>query len=178
MRAGAALRARTPIADPAARARAIESLAEAIRRQREPGAWCKVGRGSLREHLVEDADAFEPEVLLEVAGWLAAARDTRAAWSAEPTAAERHPRLSELVSALPVLDALGERLSRSLDDDGRVRDEASPELRRLRAAVGDGERRLHQRLERWAAAFGASAYVTRFADRFVALVPAAGFARS
>ncbi|MBI5708931.1 MAG: Smr/MutS family protein, partial [Candidatus Eisenbacteria bacterium] len=63
------------------------------------------------------------------------------------------------------------------EPDGRVSDAASPSLKRARAGVEDGERQLQQKLERWARGFGESAYVTRHADRFVALVPAAGFPR-
>ena len=40
----------------------------------------------------------------------------------------------------------------------------------------DGERRLHGQLERWVNAAGGG-HVTRFGDRFVAVVAAAGFSR-
>src|SRR5204862_7587656 len=61
--------------------------------------------------------------------------------------------------------------------DGAVRDSASPLLRKARAELREGERSLERELERWARGFGESSYVTRHADRFVALVPAAGFPR-
>jgi DNA mismatch repair protein MutS2 len=50
-------------------------------------------------------------------------------------------------------------------------------LGRLRRGLEQGERDLEERLARWARGYGAESYVTRHADRFVALVPAAGFSR-
>jgi DNA mismatch repair protein MutS2 len=119
---------------------------------------------------------LDGEALVRVRGWVEAGTDTRAAW-ADPQARERHPRLSALADVLPDLAGLASRLRRALDDDGAVRDEASTELARARRGVRDGERRLHQQLERWAAGFGEGSYVTRHGERFVALVPAAGFSR-
>jgi DNA mismatch repair protein MutS2 len=170
------LRAWEPLGTSARRDREIERLHAALRRQGEPGPWCAVGPGSLGEPL--DPQAREPldgPGLVAVRAWLEAARDTRAAWSEDDR--KRHPRLAELVDELPGLDALRERLDSALDGDGRVRDDASPALAKARRGVHEGERRLHAQLERWAAPFGEGSYVTRFGDRFVALIPAAGFSR-
>jgi DNA mismatch repair protein MutS2 len=89
----------------------------------------------------------------------------------------RFPRLSGLAGELPDLAPLRDRLAATFDADGHVRDGASPALARARRALGDGERTIHRQLERWAAHHGADSYVTRAGDRFVALVPAAGFSR-
>lgn len=176
-RARAALERATPIADAAVRTRELAVLAEALRRTREPGGWCAVGRGSLEEPLARDArEPLDGPGLVEVLGWLDAAHDTRAAWD-DAAVRERFPELARLVDALPPLSALRERLGAALDADGNVRDEASPLLKRARAGVHDGERRLHAQLEKWSSGFGEGSYVTRFGDRFVACVPAAGFAR-
>ncbi len=156
---------------------ATARLAEAIRRQREPGAWAFACPSGLTDVFAgEAADPLDPEAFAVVAEWIGAGARTRAAW-AEPALAGRFPRLAELVRSLPALDALGERIAATLDADGRVRDSASSALARARRGVQDGERALHRQLERWAAAHGAESYVTRFGDRFVALVPAAGGAR-
>lgn len=168
-----------PWTDASARARETTRLAEAIRRTAEPGSWCAVGRGSLAARLDRQAvadGALDGEGLVEVLGWLEAARSTREAWAHDDFRA-RHPELASRVDHVPVLETLRERLADSLDTDGRVKDGASPELQRARRELATGERRLHQQLERWTAPFGEGAYVTRHGDRFVALVPAAGFAR-
>jgi DNA mismatch repair protein MutS2 len=175
--ARARLRTWAPLGASAGRDREIDRLDAALRRQREPGGWCAVGPGSLGEPL--DPRSREPldgPGLVGLRAWLEAARDTRAAWEGEEQRA-RHPRLCELADELPELDALRERLNAALDGDGRVRDDASPALAKARRGVLEGERRLHSQLERWAAGFGEGSYVTRFGDRFVACVPAAGFSR-
>ena len=176
-RATRALADAAPLADAAARALAGERLAEAIRRQREPEAWAFAAPSALAELLSGDAaDALDPEGFAIVGDWLDAGARTRAAWTDEPLRS-RFPRLAAIVEAVPPLDALRQQLARTLDADGRVRDEASPALARARRGVLEGERVLHRQLEKWAAAHGPGSYVTRHGDRFVALVPAAGGVR-
>lgn len=176
-RARAALAAAMPIADAAARSEACERMSEAIRRQREPEPWCFAAPSALSEIFEDDArDALDPELFAIVADWLTAGERTRAAWQ-ESARRARFPRLAAQVEDLPVLTALRDRIAATIDADGRVRDDASPALARARRGVHEGERTLHRQLERWAAGHGAGSYVTRFADRFVALVPAAGFVR-
>jgi DNA mismatch repair protein MutS2 len=176
-RGARALAGAAPIADAAARTLACERAAEAIRRQREPEAWAFACATDLSQVLAGDAaEAFEPEAFAVVADWLDAGARTRAAW-AEPEPAARFPRLAGLVRSLPELDALREKIAATLDADGLVRDSASAALARARRGVREGERTLHRQLERWAAGHGPESYVTRFGERFVALVPAAGGAR-
>jgi len=176
-RARETLRVWQPLPDPSALARELTRLEEALRRGRAPGEWCAVGRGSLDAAC--DAEArftLDGPGLLEVLGWLEATRTTLTAWGS-PESRMQYPALAALVDELPIMESLRERLSRSLDAEGRVRDEASPALKRARQGVADGERRLHAQLERWAAPFGEGSYVTRHGDRYVACVPAAGFSR-
>jgi DNA mismatch repair protein MutS2 len=166
-----------PLADPAARARETGLLDEAIRRQREPGPWSRVGPGDLAPRLDPEArEALDGPGLVEVLGWLGAARDTLACWE-DGAARGRFPGLAARVAGLPDTEALRTRLAGALEPDGRLADAASSELARLRRGLEQGERSLEQRLERWARGFGESAYVTRHGERFVALVPAAGFPR-
>jgi len=176
-RARARLAAWSPLTDRDARTAEVAILGEALSRHAAPGEWCRVAHGDLFVRLDPDSEApLDGEGLVEVLDWLDAARDTRAAWT-EAADRERWPSLAARVQALPALDALAMRLSRSLEPDGRLRDSASPALGRARGELGNGERDLERRLERWAREFGESAYVTRHADRFVVLVPAAGFPR-
>ena len=163
--------------DPAERARENALLDAAIRRQREPDPWCRTGPGDLAPRLDPAArDALGGPGLVEVLGWLEAVHETRLLWGDEGVRA-RHAGLWGLVEALPQLEPLRGRLAAALEPDGRLADGASPALARLRRGLEQGERGLQQRLERWAHGFGESAYVTRHGERFVALVPAAGFPR-
>ena len=136
-----------------------------------------MGEGLLPPLLDPREGGLDGPGLRMVAGWLEAGRATRAAWS-DPETAARHPHLAAAAARIPDLDALSERLTSSIEPDGRVSDAASPALRRARAECSTGERRLLERLQRWARPHGETAYVTRHGERFVALVPAAGFARS
>jgi DNA mismatch repair protein MutS2 len=166
-----------PIADGPARREEVACLRDALAREAEPEAWCHVGPGDLAALLEDAAERpLDGPELVVVRDWLEAAEHTRAAW-ADPDARERHARLTERVESLPRLPELFASLDRALEPDGRVRDSASPALARARRDVERGERDLHARLEKWAGAFGPDAYVTRHGDRFVALVPAAGFPR-
>jgi DNA mismatch repair protein MutS2 len=179
--AGSGARARLlawrPRADAVERARENALLGAAIRRQGEPDPWCRVGAGDLAPRLAPEArEALDGAGLVEVLGWLEAARETCALWSDEGARA-RFPGLAGLVDGLPDVEVLRRRLASSLEPDGRVADGASPDLARLRRGLEQGERGVQQRLERWAHGFGESAYVTRHGERFVALVPAAGFPR-
>jgi DNA mismatch repair protein MutS2 len=62
---------------------------------------------------------------------------------------EDFPILSGLAQSMDALPTLREELKRSIDDDGRLRDDASPELRRLRRAITAGERDLRERFDRF-----------------------------
>ena len=166
-----------PIADAEERAREHALLLEAIRRSSEPGSWCAVGDGDLMatfEYL--ETQGPDGESLFRVSGWLEAAASTAATWS-EDEIRERHPRLAAAVPDPEACEPLRRALSTSIDERGQVMDSASPALKRLRSEVATGERRLSDHLEKWAHGFGPEAYVTRHGDRFVAMVPAAGFPR-
>jgi len=166
-----------PIPDPDRRRREVAMLAEALDRQRSPGAWCFVAPGDLAARLDPEAtEGLDGAGLVEVLGWLVAAGETRAAWK-DDTSRERWPGLHALAASLPDLGALATRLARAFEPDGRLRDDASPALARARAEQARGERDLERRLTHWSREFGEAAYVTRHADRFVVLVPAAGFPR-
>ena len=175
--ARARLEACRPIADRAALARETRDLAEALGREREPGAWCEVGARDVID-LFSDAreEPLDGAALVAVREWLEAGRATRAAWL-DADDDGRHPGLRARADALPLLEPLRRRIGAALEPDGRVSDAASPALARARAELASGERALEQRLSGWAREYGETAYVTRHADRFVALVPAAAFPR-
>lgn len=177
--AQAALTAARPLADEQVRMEECARLGEAIRRVGDPGEWCFAGVGMLSEMLEETAAAHAPldgPALVRVLSWLVAGEATRASWTDSATRS-RFPALSRVVDDVPVLEPLRARLAAALEEDGRLKDGASPALARLRGELAAGEQRLARQLERWASPFGSNAYVTRHGDRFVALVPAAGFPR-
>ena len=62
---------------------------------------------------------------------------------------EGYPVLSGLTERMDAMPALREELKQAIDEDGRLRDNASPELYRLRRAISGGERDLRERFERF-----------------------------
>src|SRR6185503_20254454 len=76
------------------------------------------------------------------------------------------PRIAALTGDLPRVSDLAETLRRALDDEGQVRDEASPKLRQLRRDLRERRRRIVADLERL---FQASDADRIFAERFVTL---------
>jgi DNA mismatch repair protein MutS2 len=88
--------------------------------------------------VVEGAELVELIPLLEAAGRLAGYGRSIA-----PVA----PELGRTLGALPSVGPLRDRLRQALDDDGTLRDEASPALRRLRARLRELRRDLVKRLE-------------------------------
>ncbi|HET7296136.1 MAG TPA: hypothetical protein VFI66_03295, partial [Gemmatimonadales bacterium] len=78
--------------------------------------------------------------------------------------AEVAPDLNAAFTALPQEKALGDLLRRSLDQDGRLRDEASPNLSRLRRRVRDLRKDIVKTLEGY---FQSPAAETTFQERYV-----------
>ena len=116
--ARALLRAWRPRSDAAERARETARLGEAIRRQREPDPWCRVGPGDLAPRLAPEAQgALDGPGLVEVLAWLEAARETWSLWSDE-AARQRFAALAALVDGLPEVEGLRGRLASSLEPDG------------------------------------------------------------
>ena len=74
------------------------------------------------------------------------------------------PELGRALGALPSIGPLRDRLRHALDDDGTLRDEASPALRRLRARLRELRRDLVKRLEGFFQQPGADAL---FQERYV-----------
>jgi DNA mismatch repair protein MutS2 len=76
------------------------------------------------------------------------------------------PRIAALTAALPSVADLAEALRRALDDEGAVRDEASPRLRQLRREIRERRKRIVGDLERM---FQSTEADRILADRFVTL---------
>src|SRR5690606_593993 len=76
-------------------------------------------------------------------------RSSRAVRRAILPVAEEYPLLSEIASRLAKLEAEESAISRAIDDAGEVRDEASPELARLRREARAIRSRIVERLEQY-----------------------------
>ena len=92
------------------------------------------------------------------------------------------PMLASDLRRLPAFAPLRERLARALDDEGAVRDEASPVLRRLRQRMRDLRREIVRRLEAYFQGQGAEhlfqeRYVTVRHGRYVLPIVAAAKSR-
>jgi DNA mismatch repair protein MutS2 len=105
--------------------------------------------------VVEGAELVELIPLLEAAGRLAGYGRSIA-----PVAAD----LGRTLGALPSVGPLRDRLRQALEDDGTLRDEASPALRRLRTRLREHRRDLVKRLESFFQQPGADAL---FQERYV-----------
>lgn len=104
---------------------------------------------------------LEAERCLEVVSILAVVRQMQA-WLRHRSAGK--PRLLAASQSLYTLPALSELLDRCLDPDGGLRDDASPELRRIRRRLRTLRSGLEARLGRL---LQKSAHETTFADQFV-----------
>lgn len=112
---------------------------------------------------------LEPGELVDLARVAAVSRvvgDVLAARSAEVPrlAATAGPHLGRF---LPLEQAVAQ----AIDERGRVRDEASPALRRLRRQIESGRAALVDRLERLAAKIGPGSFVTQRSGRYSVAVP-------
>lgn len=83
---------------------------------------------------------------------------------------ERVPKLAEVCSTDPALDALEEQLAHSFEPDGTLSDRASPRLRELRAERNAARERLMRKLEDIMQRYGAALqddFITEREGRFV-----------
>lgn len=69
--------------------------------------------------------------------------------------AESLPRLTSIAAALSDFPGAAESIERAIDDEGEVRDNASPELRRVRSEIQGARSRIVARLSEFAAALPA-----------------------
>jgi DNA mismatch repair protein MutS2 len=94
------------------------------------------------------------------------------AWARKKTRQET-PGLSRLLADVEPLPALHRELSRTLEPSGEVRDDASPDLTRIRRSIKALRERLAQKLESMARGLGiADTFVTLRDGRYAIAVPA------
>jgi DNA mismatch repair protein MutS2 len=157
----------------------------------EAAAWLEIGNelgfGSLADpsqwlaELESPAAVLTPPMLLDVASLADTAAMLRDSLreSARPgseSAARRSPLLSARAGSVADLRPLAAAIRRAILPSGEISDDASPELRRIRASVGRTRETIQKTLESMLRARGGDAgedYVTLRNDRFVIPVRAA-----
>jgi DNA mismatch repair protein MutS2 len=164
--------------DRAALNSAFASITEAIAFQPEGG---DLGFGSLADperwlvELESPASVLTPQMMLDAAtladtaAWL---RDSLRGGAHIPStsAAGKFPILAGRAAALADLRPLSALIRRAVMPNGEISDDASPELRRIRANMGHTRETIQKSLERVLRARGGDAgddYVTLRNDRFV-----------
>jgi DNA mismatch repair protein MutS2 len=149
----------------------------------EAAGWLRAGRelgfGALADpepwlaRLAVRVNVLSPAELLDSASLADAAADLKATLRHE---GEKFPRLAGRAATLPDLGWLSATVRRAILPNGDVSDDASPELRRIRAALVKEREKIQEQLRRILRARGEEPgedYVTLRNDRYVIPVRAA-----
>ncbi|NJP06038.1 MAG: endonuclease MutS2 [Chloroflexaceae bacterium] len=96
--------------------------------------------------LADRGGILDAAALLDIASTLACMR--RLALLLDRIDLDAFHLLGELLAALPSLPSLEDAIVSTLDDDGQIRDSASPKLRRIRQDMRSAAARLQERLQR------------------------------
>ncbi len=145
----AAVRGRLPQADRGAIHEQLQEVAELLAVYRGGESFQPRPVPDLRDILTElhtEGSVLEATALLAIGDAIAAMVETRAALEQLADAA---PRVAAHAVSVPPA-RLSESIGRALERDGRVKDDASPGLKRARQRVRDVRTRLVDRLERMA----------------------------
>ncbi len=139
----------------------------------DPGAWlARLAPRGAGETVLPGA-ALSPAELLDAASLLDTAAGLKQSFRAE---AARYPRLAERAAALADFRSLAAAIRRAVLPNGEISDDASAELRRIRANIGrtrDSIQKTLNRILRGRPGDSAEDYVTLRNDRFVIPVRAA-----
>jgi DNA mismatch repair protein MutS2 len=127
----------------------------------DPAGW--FGRLEKPDTVLEPAELLEVASLADMAGWLREAfRGTQG----------KFPLLTEKArtAGSPATNALAAAIRRAIEPGGEIRDDASPELRRLRTGIGRARKDIQSTLEKILRARGeppGEDYVTQRNERYV-----------
>jgi len=136
-------------------------------------AGSELGFGSLADpdpwlaRLGIPASMLSSAELLDVASLAETVLGVRQSFKGE---AAKYPRLAELAAAQPDLRHLSTAIRRAIHPNGEISDDASPELKRIRAGMAQARTRIQKSLENILRARGEPAgedYITLRGDRFV-----------
>ena len=117
---------------------------------------------------------IDPPDFLQIAQTLAVAREVRVFLLSKR---DRAPRLAEIAALLTALPPVEAAIAKPFDDQGRIKDDASPALHQIRTEIQSVERRLRSALDAFIHDSAHSRYlqdaiVTTRGDRFVVPVKA------
>ncbi len=136
-------------------------------------AGSELGFGSLTDpqkwlaRLVVPGSVLRPSELLDSASLVETAGGVRSAFT---DGREKFPRLAERAAALGDFRSLGSAIRRAVLPNGETSDDASPQLKRIRANIAEARDKIQRSLEATLRARGAPAgedYITLRNDRFV-----------
>jgi DNA mismatch repair protein MutS2 len=136
-------------------------------------AGSELGFGSLADpdpwltRLGVPASMLSSAELLDVASLAETVLGVRQSFKGD---AAKYPRLAELAAAQPDLRHLSTAIRRAIHPNGEISDDASPELKRIRAGMAQARTRIQKSLENILRARGEPAgedYITLRGDRFV-----------
>ncbi|HEY0702910.1 MAG TPA: Smr/MutS family protein [Candidatus Acidoferrales bacterium] len=164
-----AVQALEPLQDVAFLEGEFKLIREAVAYLR-PGA--ELGFGSLTDPQSWLAHLAIPASVLDIPEFLAAVSLMDAVHSVRETFRQdstNHPELTARSAALADFRHLSTAIRRAILPNGEISDDASPQLRRIRASIGQGRDKIRRSLESILARSGSTAedYVTLRGDRFV-----------
>jgi DNA mismatch repair protein MutS2 len=125
----------------------------------DPEAW--LARLTVPGSVLSSAELLDAASLMETAGWVRQTFKGKAA---------KHPRLAERAAALADFRALLGAIRRAVMPNGEISDDASPQLKRIRAGIAQAREKIQRSLEGILRARGEPAgedYITLRNDRFV-----------
>ena len=125
----------------------------------DPEAW--LARLTVPGSVLSSAELLDAASLMETAGWV------RQTFKGE---AAKHPRLAERAAALADFRVLLGAIRRAVMPNGEISDDASPQLKRIRAGIAQAREKIQRSLEGILRARGEPAgedYITLRNDRFV-----------
>jgi DNA mismatch repair protein MutS2 len=146
-----AVRSLRPSVEPAWIERELALVGEMMALLAREGGWPAPAIPGLRSQLrrlVVEGSVWDAAWLRDARVLLGSSRATRGALQA---AAERYPILGGFAGRLVELRREEESIGRAIDDEGVVRDDASPELKRLRREIRGARKRIVERLNAFAA---------------------------
>ncbi len=124
------------------------------------------------ERLVERGDSLEAADLLRIKSGERTAADVHKHLN---TAPDEFPLLCEMAGGLTPHPELVTKIERSIEPDGGVKDNASPELASIRRQIGRSRGSLRGRSEKLTAGYGQESFPTMLGTRYVILVPRTQF---
>jgi DNA mismatch repair protein MutS2 len=148
---GEAVRSLHPSTDPGWVSGELQTVAEMMALVTADERWTFPSIPDLREPLARlriEGSVWDAPRLREAAALLDASRTVRRTLTSQ---AARRPRLAAEADSLAEIPRLQTEIEGAIDEDGRVRDDATPELQRLRREVGGARARIVARLEKFAA---------------------------